>query len=213
MPAWTQDMFHLFWQGALSAIPLALMVWVACRIIPCRPATRHTLWVLVLVWFVAAPLLTLLPAAPVNALVPQMLLATGNAPEKIPSSAVPALVAGANATGATRLQRSAPERRFDPRSTVSSPGIRRVDVVKPAGGPARPRETHGAIAVRPRRSAFVADPSGKQPSTGGRPVSRKATPTRSLLGPLASPKLNYGYPGRTINDPRAGRQDSALDAA
>ena len=59
----------LLWRSALAVIPLALIVAAVCRWTPCRPATRHALWLMVLVLLVAAPLLprlTLpqLPAGP-----------------------------------------------------------------------------------------------------------------------------------------------------
>ena len=47
---------HL-WPNALAAIPLALLVGAICRWVPCRPTTRHTLWLIVLLWFLGAPLL------------------------------------------------------------------------------------------------------------------------------------------------------------
>ncbi|MHC4710018.1 MAG: M56 family metallopeptidase [Planctomycetota bacterium] len=60
---------ELLWRSALAVIPLALIVAAVCRWTPCRPATRHTLWLVVLMLLVAAPLLprvTLpqLPAGP-----------------------------------------------------------------------------------------------------------------------------------------------------
>lgn len=50
------------WRFALAAIPLAVIVAVACRCLPCRPSTRHTLWLTLLVLFILAPFL---PRAPV----------------------------------------------------------------------------------------------------------------------------------------------------
>lgn len=50
------------WQYALAAIPLAFVVVVLTRLLPCRPATRHMLWLVVLVWLLAAPLLPKVPA-------------------------------------------------------------------------------------------------------------------------------------------------------
>jgi len=50
------------WRFALAAIPLAAIVAVVCRCLPCRPSTRHTLWLTLLLLFVLAPFL---PGAPV----------------------------------------------------------------------------------------------------------------------------------------------------
>src|SRR5215510_14042528 len=33
------------WQAAWAAIPVALVVALLCRLLPCRPATRHSLWI------------------------------------------------------------------------------------------------------------------------------------------------------------------------
>ncbi|MFH1418663.1 MAG: M56 family metallopeptidase [Planctomycetota bacterium] len=38
----------VLWRGALAVVPLALIVGAICRWVPCRPATRHTLWCCVL---------------------------------------------------------------------------------------------------------------------------------------------------------------------
>ncbi len=37
------------WASGLAAVPLALCVWLLCRFCRIRPATRHMLWVIVLV--------------------------------------------------------------------------------------------------------------------------------------------------------------------
>ena len=47
----------VLWRSALAAVPLALLVAAACRWLPNRPATRHVLWLMVLLWMVLAPLL------------------------------------------------------------------------------------------------------------------------------------------------------------
>jgi len=48
MAAWISLATDLLWHSALAVIPLALVVGVFCRWVPCRPATRHTLWLCVL---------------------------------------------------------------------------------------------------------------------------------------------------------------------
>jgi beta-lactamase regulating signal transducer with metallopeptidase domain len=50
------------WRFALAAIPLAAIVAVLCRCLPCRPSTRHALWLTLLLLFALAPFL---PKAPV----------------------------------------------------------------------------------------------------------------------------------------------------
>ncbi len=44
-------------RNGLAAIPLAVLVAILCRMFRSRPATKHTLWLVVLLWFVVAPLL------------------------------------------------------------------------------------------------------------------------------------------------------------
>lgn len=51
------DAIAMLWHGAMAAVPLVLIVAAVCRWCPCRPATRHTLWLCVLLWFGAAPAL------------------------------------------------------------------------------------------------------------------------------------------------------------
>src|SRR5438552_10247004 len=38
----------VLWRNALVAVPLAIIVAAICRFAPCRPATRHMLWLTVL---------------------------------------------------------------------------------------------------------------------------------------------------------------------
>ncbi|MCH7813889.1 MAG: hypothetical protein IID40_07695, partial [Planctomycetes bacterium] len=72
---WSQTTIDLLWGNAWTVLPLALVVAAVCRWFPCRPATRHALWVLVLLGFVA-PLVVpprtgpLLPDAVVNLTAP-----------------------------------------------------------------------------------------------------------------------------------------------
>jgi hypothetical protein len=62
MEFWAVLPTELLWRYALAVIPLALVVAVLTRLLPCRPATRHTLWLVVLIWLVAAPLLPRVPS-------------------------------------------------------------------------------------------------------------------------------------------------------
>ena len=56
------------WQNALGAVPLALVAALICRFVPCRPATRHTLWVVVLLTFLVPPLLPDVPRPDVRSM-------------------------------------------------------------------------------------------------------------------------------------------------
>ncbi len=57
MAGWASSTIDLLWQNGLTAIPLVLLTAAVCRWIPSRPATRHTLWLVVLGWLVMPPLL------------------------------------------------------------------------------------------------------------------------------------------------------------
>ena len=46
----------LLWHNALGALPLAIVVAVICRLVRCRPSTRHALWLIVLLALLAPPL-------------------------------------------------------------------------------------------------------------------------------------------------------------
>jgi beta-lactamase regulating signal transducer with metallopeptidase domain len=50
------DAMELLWRNALLAIPLALTVAAICKWLPCRPATRHALWCMVLLSLMAPPI-------------------------------------------------------------------------------------------------------------------------------------------------------------
>lgn len=54
---WLLSAMEVMWQSALTIIPPALLVAGVCRWGGCRPATRHLLWLVVLVLPVAIPML------------------------------------------------------------------------------------------------------------------------------------------------------------
>jgi len=47
----------LLWRGALVVVPLAVLVTAIGSLFPCRPSTRHAMWLVVLVVLVASPFL------------------------------------------------------------------------------------------------------------------------------------------------------------
>ena len=47
----------ILWRTGLIVIPLAVLVALVCRFIPCRASTRHAMWLTVLVSLIALPLL------------------------------------------------------------------------------------------------------------------------------------------------------------
>lgn len=56
---WAAGATELLWIGGLTAIPLALLVSLACRWPGCRPATRHAMWTAVLISFLTPALASL----------------------------------------------------------------------------------------------------------------------------------------------------------
>ena len=56
MESWT-TVADLLWRNAIAVIPLAILVGLLCRCLPSRPSTRHTMWLVVLLWFVVPVLL------------------------------------------------------------------------------------------------------------------------------------------------------------
>lgn len=51
------------WRSAIAATLPLLMIGLACRLTPMRPATRHTLWLVALLWIGVSPML---PRSPLN---------------------------------------------------------------------------------------------------------------------------------------------------
>ncbi len=47
---------NVLWNNALTGVPVGLAVAALCRWSPLRPATRHVLWVGVLLWLIAPPI-------------------------------------------------------------------------------------------------------------------------------------------------------------
>ena len=52
-----QDAANMLLQNAIGVIPIAIVVAVLCKAVPMRPATRHTLWLGVLVFLIIPPTL------------------------------------------------------------------------------------------------------------------------------------------------------------
>ena len=84
MEAWSLFPTDQLWRYALAVIPLAILVGCITRFVPCRPATRHTLWLSVLVWLVTAPLFPDAPSLSFRAATP----ALQDVSESLPAIAV-----------------------------------------------------------------------------------------------------------------------------
>ncbi len=57
MTSWASLATDHLWRTAIATVPLTVLVLLICRCLPCRAATRHSLWVIVLSWFVISPIL------------------------------------------------------------------------------------------------------------------------------------------------------------
>lgn len=55
MSAWASMLMEVLWRNALAVIPLTLLVAAICRWLPSRPATRHALWLGLLLLLLAPP--------------------------------------------------------------------------------------------------------------------------------------------------------------
>lgn len=47
----------MLWRNAIAAVPVAILVLALCRVLPCRPATRHSLWAVVLLVLLIPPII------------------------------------------------------------------------------------------------------------------------------------------------------------
>ena len=50
MSGWLSIWTEALWRNGLALIPLALAIVIVTRSVRCRPATRHTLWLMALLW-------------------------------------------------------------------------------------------------------------------------------------------------------------------
>lgn len=89
---WLSGAAQLLWQNALTAVPVVLAVAIVCRVLPLRPATRHSLWLLALIWFV---LPAFLPGGTHKEKIRATLAATGREAAGAVASAADAAVSAA----------------------------------------------------------------------------------------------------------------------
>jgi len=159
------------WRFALAAIPLAVIVAVVCRCLPCRPSTRHTLWLTLLGLFLIAPLL---PQAPVPD------LASWLEPEKGGEAVLPPLVAAAEEPDKTgKMKKDPPPAPPTELAGDPSPGTAISRALHPLSDAWRPFMIPPAAAESaPVPTAVAAIPgssdrsSGQAPDGGGPPAPR-----------------------------------------
>lgn len=144
------------WQNALTVIPLALAVALVCRYVRCRPATRHTLWLLVLGWFLLPPVLPEFAglSAALRTIAPVSADAADDATDKTTRASAPALAAGPAPLPTAEL------------STTSTP--------------------RGLFSTADRTSAYRADPRARSRGPSARPepsVPVSLAPVARSVGP------------------------------
>ncbi|MCH7885693.1 MAG: hypothetical protein IIC01_10640, partial [Planctomycetes bacterium] len=152
MIEWVSPAAEYLWRNGLSAIPLVLMVTAATRWLPCRPSTKHLLWLMVLGWLVTPPLVPGIPglADPVE---PEPVLA-GLHEESAP--AIESRTSKAESRKSKVEGRKSKVRTADPNTTVVSAS----------------RSTVRPASRVPNRLARVPEAAG--PKTNGNPISSSA---------------------------------------
>ncbi len=50
MAEWASLVADALWRNGVAAVPLVMLTALASKLLPCRPATRHTMWLVVLGW-------------------------------------------------------------------------------------------------------------------------------------------------------------------
>ena len=158
MTTWLSTTADHLWQSGLAAIPLILIAAAAVKLLPCRPSTRHLMWLMVLVWPVLPPLLPGLPNPWAESESAEALAEPSTKPDyhnrnarAIDEEEVPAPAAGAitvpsprSGAGAASAQ---PELLAQPRGAVRLPptGVRRSQSLAVNFGPVCPAPAPVAI--------------------------------------------------------------------
>lgn len=185
MDSWAALAADALWRNALAAVPLALLVAAVCRWVPCRPATRHVLWLGVLLWLIVPPVL------PSPQLAGERLIRPPAAEAIVPASE-PVEVASSEDAGLANARATAVLRRHEPRRLVSQlpnayvrPRLKRespeevVTISPPTGSSGRrmrpSRADVGAATVAETDAAVSAVPI----DVNARSVVAPAAPTTS----------------------------------
>jgi beta-lactamase regulating signal transducer with metallopeptidase domain/phage shock protein A len=212
---------ELLWRSALAVIPLAMIVAALCRWAPCRPSTRHSLWVVVLGVLLAAPFLPRLwlPPSPAPPAEPLTRLSSRNDPGLAAGAfdrsslalheRLPAPDAGRGMMPVTERTRRDHGRESDGslRTVAPSPRSFSAAPAENAGPLPRPRRSP-ATRAKPARPAIVEMPQAPVPAdslarTTPAPVFPLGSPPKRAPGvDAAKPIETPGGPG---SDPTPAR--------
>jgi len=217
--AWAGLATELLWRHAWAVIPLALLVALVCRCVRCRPATRHMLWVVVLLWFVA-PLI--LPAAPVERWAASSTPAAGGTTDAQRQAA--AGIAGRPLDGPVASSTHPPA---TPLTVELLDPVRRIDLVAPLAAGVNPAADVAPALARARRPArtppagtAAASDAAEAPTTTDLAISPRTDARPESGTPLWLPQASgSGGPWsrsgteRARTDAIAGRGLRILDAA
>lgn len=168
------------WPNAIGVLPVAAIVWLACRWCIRRPATRHALWVAVLVCLLMPPVLGGVGASILSALRSESRSAQTPLAAEVPATAP--------ATEPALSGRAAPE----PATPVATPAL---SLTKQAEESIKPDVASRFAQLQPLVSA---DPPAQRAPTSGVPPrlrpepspARRATPGagRPTAQPLSAPE-------------------------
>lgn len=176
----------LLWRNALIAVPVAVLVAAVCRCLPARPATRHLLWLVVLVVLFAPPALPTLrlPPAGNRTVVPSVSaverkvspLTTERLTHPASTASDHGSLRESPKTSAASPRQARTQHRSDMRSEQVTLGSQSSTLAKPSSG-----------IVQSAPLAFDPIPSRSQPEVA---VDTRAAVPSPALAPSASPSLS-----------------------
>lgn len=83
---WATPAMNTLWHNGLAVIPLVVVAAAASRLLPCLPATRHMIWVTVLIWLVGSSILPEPPVERVGAELSQWATSLSNKRSPVPTA-------------------------------------------------------------------------------------------------------------------------------
>ncbi|MEX2218604.1 MAG: M56 family metallopeptidase [Phycisphaerales bacterium] len=190
------------WRVALAGVPIALLVWGLCRLLPMQATTRHTLWVVVLGLLLLAPLAPALGVKRIAAGRPPA-GADSTAPASAPTPPVSQPPAAVPPPPASRLASPAP-------STPVTAPIRITESLPARPAPAdRSAPRSRDAAARPERPVTRRDPPPAVSALAAPALAGRGQPAREPLLVSTDRPTRAAAPPR----PRAERPPVVREAA